>query len=72
MKCVKMEASRDLISSSLSIFCPCAILGFKDVFPLRRGQGRRWHSAASFPDIVGGLSVTREAGPKFATYFLLS
>ena len=72
MKCVKMEANRDLISSSLSIFFPCAILGFKYVFPLKYGQERLWHSIASIPDIVGGLSVTREVGLKFASYFLLS
>lgn len=63
------RTDRDLISS-LSIFSPCTILGFKYLFPRKYGQEKLWHSSAPFPDIVGGLFVTKKAGLKFA-YFLL-
>lgn len=71
MKHVKIEANRGFLSSFF-VFFPCAILGFKYVFQLKYGQERLWHSAASFPDITGRLSASREGGLTFVSYFLLS
>lgn len=65
----KMKANRDLVSPPPSIFFPCTILGVRYVFPTKYGQERLWHSAASFPGIMGGLSVTSEVGLKFPSFF---
>lgn len=66
---MKIKANRNFISSSLSIFFPCTILGVKCVSQPNKDKKDFGNSAASFPDIVRGHSVTSKVGLVFPSLF---